>query len=398
MTSGDVAIVGAGVKAPGGTSVEELWRCVGAGRSTARRYPGLPDVLVCQVDSFDPGAYLSPVQARRLDRAGQLAVAAATDALDHLKPPAPHRCAVVVGTGFGSATTWEREHEQLLTGGQRALGPLTVPMVMPSAAASALSMRFGFTGPALTVSAACASGAVAIGEGMELLRRGAADLVLAGGVDAMVTYGVLSAFLKLDALSRQDGCRPFDAERDGFVLGEGAGVVVLLRAEDARAQGLDVLGVLAGHGQSSDAHHLVAPDPEGRGALRCMQAALADAGLSADDVGHVNAHATGTVAGDLAEAHALTRLFGGRPVPVTAVKGTTGHLVGGSGAVEAIVTALSLARGVVPAVAGLRKVEDAIDLDVVAGLPRQLPPRPALTTSFGFGGANAALVLRAGQG
>ena len=420
----DVAIVGAGVKTPAGYTVEELWVNLCEGVTTARRFederfPAGVAVLASRADGFDAARYLTATQARRLDRAGQLAVAAAQDALDQFgrcgdagqgdaaQRPQPERCAVAVGTGFGSAITWEREHEHLLTGGLRSLYPLTVPMLMPSGTAAALSLRFGFTGPARTICAACASGAVAIGEAMELLRRGAADLVLAGGVDAMVTYGVVAAFLKLDVMSRrvdapEQACRPFDAERDGFVLGEGAGFVVLQRAEDARAQRREILGILAGHAESSDAHHLVAPDPAGRSAHRCMAQALADAGLSSQDVAHVNAHATGTVTGDLAEAQALRRLFDEWParsarsapsVPVTAVKGTTGHLVGGSGAVEAIVTALSVARELVPPVAGLRKVDDGIDLDVVQDLPRSVPAGPALTTSFGFGGANAALVL-----
>ncbi len=407
MTSGrDVAVVGVGVKAPGGTTVGELWESVFAARPTAEPYrderlPPDAAVLVSRVAGFDPAAYFSAVERRRLDRALQLALAAARDAVDDVEGsgwPPPERRAVVCGVGFGAAATWEEQHGRLLDGGLRALAPLTVAMVMPSAAASLLSLRHEIRGPSLTVSAACASGAMAVGQAVELLRNGTADVVLAGGLDSMVSYGVLCAFLKLDVMSRRVdrpdlASRPFDADRDGFVMGEGAGFLVLQRTADALAQGRRIIARVTGHAQTSDAHHLVAPDPDGEGALRCMRAALADAGVSPGDVGSVNAHATGTVVGDLAEGRALDRLLRGRPVPVTAVKATTGHLVGGSGAVEAVLAALSASRGAVPPIAGLCRPDPAIPLDLVAGHARHVEPSPVLSTSFGFGGANACLVL-----
>jgi 3-oxoacyl-[acyl-carrier-protein] synthase II len=356
---------------------------------------------VCRVSGFDPAAQLTPIELRRLDRSHALAIGAAADALGQCAAlPEPARRAVVCGVGLGAASTYEEQASRLLAQGVRGLSPLTIPMVMPSSVAAHLSLRFGLGGPCLTVSAACASGAAAIGEGVELLRRGAADVVLAGGVDSLVGYGAMCCFMRLDAMSRNVGCpdlasRPFDADRDGFVMGEGAGFVVLQRLEDISASGPEPLGLVLGHASSADAHHLVAPSPDGEGAVRCMALALADAGVQPRDLAHVNAHGTSTVLNDRAEAAALAALFDGACPPVTAVKGSTGHMIAGSGAVEAIVSLISLRHRVVPPVAGLRTVDPDFDLDVVQVTPRDGPPGYALSNSFGFGGANTALVLAA---
>ena len=399
-----VAVVAAGLKTPGGNTPDELWESLCGARSYAERFEDerLPDdvpILVGRVSGFDPAAYLTTVEVRRLDRAHQLAVGAAQDAVDQLvgPMPAPERCAVVCGVGLGATATYETQHANLLTGGLRHLNPLTIPFVMPSAAASLLSLRFGFQGPCLTVSTACASGTTAIGEAVELLRRGAADLVLAGGVDSMVTYNALCSFLRLDVMTRtvdepELASRPFDVDRDGFLMAEGAGFLVLRRRADLAADD-PLLGCVLGYGASSDAHHLVAPAVGGAGALRAMSAALADAGIGPESVNHVNAHGTSTRLNDLVEAQALSRLFTGAPPPVTATKGTTGHMIGGSGAVEAIVTLWSLREGLAPPVAGLRHVDPEVDLDVVTRGPRKLAAGYGLTNSFGFGGSNAVLVL-----
>jgi len=401
-----VAVVGAGVKTPAGNSVDELWGNLCAARPSAEvfsddRLPPGTAALVCRVSGFDPAAYLTPVEARRLDRSHALAIGAAADALGQCgELPDPARRAVVCGIGLGAASTYEEQASRLLQQGLRGLSPLTIPMVMPSSVAAHLSLRFGFAGPCVTVSAACASGAAAIGEGVELLRRGAADIVLAGGVDSLVGYGAMCCFLRLDAMSRNVSCpelasRPFDADRDGFVMGEGAGFVVLQRPQDVPASGPEPLGLILGHGSCADAHHLVAPSPDGEGAARCMALALADAGVHPRDLGHVNAHGTSTVLNDRAEAAALGALFAGSCPPVTAVKGSTGHMIAGSGAVEAIVSLVSLRRRLVPPVAGLRTIDPGLDVDVVQGTPREGPPGYALSNSFGFGGANTALVLAA---
>jgi 3-oxoacyl-[acyl-carrier-protein] synthase II len=401
-----VAVTGVGVKTPAGDGVGELWENLCAGRPSAEvftddRLPSATAALVCRVNGFDPAAYLTPVEVRRLDRSHALAIGAAADALGQCgELPVPDRRAVVCGIGLGAAATYEEQVSRLLGQGVRGVSPLTIPMVMPSSVAAHLSLRFGFAGPCVTVSAACASGAAAIGEGVELLRRGAADLVLAGGVDSLVNYGAMCCFMRLDAMSRNVSCpglasRPFDADRDGFVMGEGAGFVVLQRIEDAAASGTEPLGLVLGHASNADTHHLVAPSPDGAGAIRCMELALADAGAQPGDVAHVNAHGTSTVLNDRAEAVALTALFAGSCPPVTAVKGSTGHMIAGSGAVEAIVSLISLQHRLIPPVAGLRAIDPDFDLDVVQGTPREGPPGYALSNSFGFGGANTVLVLAA---
>jgi 3-oxoacyl-[acyl-carrier-protein] synthase II len=402
-----VAIVGMGVSTPAGNTVDALWDALTAGRPHARpfhdhRLPAGADALVATVDGLAPDAYLSPVEARRLDRVHLLAVKAAQDALDACGGawPPPERCAVACGVGFGAAAYFETQLSGLLTGGLRGLSPLTVPVAMPSSIASHLSLRHGFRGPSVTVSAACASGAAAIAEGVELIRRGAADLVIAGGGDSLVHYGAMCAFMRLDVMSRriddpEHASRPFDAERDGFVMGEGSGFVVLSRPADALAHGREVLGLVLGHASTSDAHHLVAPPPDGAGALACMRLALADADVDSTAVGHVNAHGTSTVLNDLAEAAALETLFRDSMPPVTAVKGSTGHLIAGSGAVEAIVAVESVRRRSAPPVAGLRMIDPEISVDVVIGSARRLADGPALSNSFGFGGANTSLVIGA---
>jgi 3-oxoacyl-[acyl-carrier-protein] synthase II len=306
----------------------------------------------------------------------------------------------VCGVGLGAAAIQEEQHARLLEHGLKAISPLAIPTMMPSALTALLSLRFGFTGACLTVSTACASGATAIAHGVELLRADAADLVLAGGADSLLTYSALAGFVRLDVMSRQTDCpelasRPFDQDRDGFVMGEGAGFIVLQRAADLTSGGRHVFGYVLGQASTADAFNLVAPCPDGKGALACMRRALADAGVTVDDLSHVNAHGTSTVPGDCSEAIALSSLAHGACLPVTAVKGTTGHLIAGSGAVEAIVTLRSLQTRLVPPVAGLRQIDSTISLDVVRDVPRAIGTGPALSNSFGFGGMNTALVLGA---
>jgi 3-oxoacyl-[acyl-carrier-protein] synthase II len=403
-----IAVVGAGLKAPGGLTIDELWASVCSGRSTAEpfldaRLPPDARVLVSRVHRFDPGEYCSAVEQRRLDRTHQLALAAAQDAIDSYgedRPPG-HRCAIVCGVGLGAAAIHEEQFSRLLVQGFRGISPLAIPLMMPNAIASLLSLRFGFRGPCVTVSTACASGATAIAEGVEILRRNAADLVLAGGADSLLSYSALAGFLRLDVMSRnvahpECASRPFDQERDGFVMGEGAGFVVMQRASDARASGRPLLGAVVGGASTADAYNLVAPSADGSGALACMRAALDDAGLTTAEVSHVNAHGTSTVSGDLSEALAVRALFPDGAPPVTSVKGTTGHLVGGSGVVEAIVTLRTLETGLVPPIAGLCRADPQITLDLVQSVPRAIRPGPALSNSFGFGGMNTTLVLSRG--
>lgn len=408
MPGEPIAVIGVGVRAPGSASADELWEALCHGRSTARPYrdvrlPKSSRVLTCAVDDFDPADHLSAVEVRRLDRCHHLAIAAADDAMRAVPDPHPdpERCATVCGVGFGATATWEEQHTRLLGMGLRALSPLTLPLVMPNSVGAHLSIRYGFRGPCVTVSSACASGAAAIGEGVELLRRGAADLVLAGGADAMLTYNAICSYLRLDAMSRnvdepELASRPFDLNRDGFVLAEGAGFVVLQRTRDAHADGRPVIGTILGHASNADAHHIVAPMPGGGGALHCMRLALRDAGVTAADVAHVNAHGTSTRLNDAAEAAALFDLFDGAVPPVSAVKATTGHMIGGSGAVEAIVALMSAQRRTAPPIAGLRDLDPACAVDAVRDRPRRLAPHGVvLSNSFGFGGSNTCLVVDA---
>jgi 3-oxoacyl-[acyl-carrier-protein] synthase II len=402
------AVVGMGIRAPGGLSVGGLWGDVCAARTHAEPYaderlPADVQVLVSRVAGFDPSAYLAAADVRRFDRVHHLAAAAATDAMATVTGdlPPPERRAVVVGTGHGGGATYEEQLVRLLRDGLRAVSPLTLPVVMLGSVAAHLSIRYGIRGPSITVSTACASGAMAIGEGVELLRRGAADIVLAGGVDAPLTYNVLSGFLRLDAMSRNvrdpaHASRPFDAERDGFVLAEGAGFVVLEREADAQRCGRDVLGTVHGYGSTADAHHLVAPPEDGDGALRCMRAALADARIPPSEVTHVNAHGTSTVLNDRTEARALSTLFDGTPPPVTSIKGTTGHPIGAAGAIEAIIAIASARHRLAPPVAGLCTPDPELDLDLVRDRPRPIADGPVLSNSFGFGGVNVSLVVGAG--
>jgi 3-oxoacyl-[acyl-carrier-protein] synthase II len=402
-----IAVVGIGVKTPAGLTVDELWTALCAGRTCAEPYvderlPRDARVLVCRAERFEAGLYLTSVEQRRFDRAHQLGVGAAQDAIDSCASTAPSadRCAIVCGVGLGAAAFQEEQYARLIGAGAHAISPLAIPLMMPSAMAALLSLRFDYQGPCLTVSAACASGATAIAEGVELLRRGAADRVLTGGFDAMLTYSALAGFLRLDVMSRRADApdlasRPFDEARDGFVMGEGAGFVVLERESDARAGGSRIAGFVAGHASTADAHNLVAPSAAGEGALACMRRALEDADLTVADVAHVNAHATGTTQGDLSEALALMALFGEDGPPVTAVKGTTGHLIAASGAVEAIVTLRSLASRLAPPIAGLRRIDSRMRIDAVQAAPRAIGPGAALSNSFGFGGMNTTLVMTA---
>jgi len=270
--------------------------------------------------------------------------------------------------------------------------------MMPNATAGVISMRFGFTGPALCIATACAAGTNAIGEGMRLIRDGSADVVLAGGAEFPITPITLAAFARMGALSSRNddpkrASRPFDINRDGFVIAEGAAFMVLESLERAQARGAQVYGEVAGYGRNADAYHITAPSPGGTGAAACMQQAIDDAGLQPAEIGHVNAHGTSTDLNDAAEAEAIRKVFGDESPPVTSSKGVFGHMIAGAGAAEAVVALLSLRDGVVPPTANFEQPGEDIALDIVAGEARQVGSRPVLSNSFGFGGHNATLVL-----
>ena len=347
--------------------------------------------------AFDPEAAMSAKAARRADRFTQLAVAAAAQACDEAGLPGgvePERLGVLVGTGVGGLMTLQEECRAWLEGGDRAVSPHFVPMMMPNAAAGTIAMDLGAHGPGFSVSSACASGAHALGEAKRMIERGEADAVVAGGAEAALTGLCLAAFARMGALSREGVSRPFDARRDGFVMGEGAGVLVLEREEHARARGATVHGVLAGYGASNDAFHITQPDEEGRGAAQAMRAALADAGASAADTGYVNAHGTSTPYNDRIETRAIHAVFNGGAPPVSSTKSAIGHLLGAAGAVEAVATLGALQRGVRPPTLNFEQADPDCDLDYVPDGSREAPDLTlALSNSFGFGGQNACLAF-----
>ena len=411
-----VVVTGLGAVTPLGVGVDELWRGLLDGRHGIRELDGeefaeLP-VRVAGTVPVDPAELLPRQAARRMNRAAQFAVLAAREAWGDAGFVAggtresgldPERVGVSLGAILGDASVLVGGDRKLRDKGPRGVSPLTTPMTVPSQAASQVSLDLHITGEARTVTAACASGTEAIGAAIDRIRYGRVDIALAGGAEAVVTPAIMASFAAMRALSTRglaDGSspsRPFGRDRDGFVNGEGAGVLVLEAEEHARARGARIYCEAAGWGLSADAHHMAAPDPSGAGVALAVRRAVRDAGGHVVDVVHVNAHATATVEGDLAEAEALRAVFGRRNVPVTAVKGHLGHLQGAAGGVEAVVTVLSLHHGVVPATVGVAgELDDSIGLDVVAGVARELPGRGdlALSNSFGFGGHNAVLALR----
>lgn len=399
-----VVVTGAGVKVPGGNDVATFWERVRAGRSAAgpiTRFDAsaLPVRIAAEVTDYDATDYLGPKEPRRLDRFTQLAYGAAADALEAAGEIAanPDRCGVIAATGIGGLDTLEANLHTYWTRDPMRVSPFFVPMMMPNAAAGLISMRTGWTGPNLCVATACASGTNGIGEGARLIRDGTSDVVLAGGSEATIDGPAIAAFARMGALSKRNeepanASRPFDAERDGFVMGEGGAYVVLESLEHANGRGADILGEVLGYGRNADAYHITAPAPGGAGAVACMELALADAGLDAGDVAHVNAHGTATELNDLAESEAVGKVFGEAAPLVTSIKGVTGHLIGAAGAAEAIISLYSAREGIAPRTANFEQTGDGITANVSAE-ERSFPAGPVLSNSFGFGGHNATLVV-----
>ncbi|MEX1163319.1 MAG: beta-ketoacyl-[acyl-carrier-protein] synthase family protein [Nitriliruptor sp.] len=411
----EVVVTGLGLVTPAGRGVTDAWNGVLAGKSAAAPHElllaaGTPVTIACAAPAFDADAELGRGSNRRLDRFTHLALLAAREAVQHagltdggdpdrITATDGDRVGVVLGSGIGGAETWAEEYPRYIEKGPGRVSPMFVPKMLSNTAAGTVAIRTGARGPNLTVNTACAAGASAIHVARDLIRSGAADVVVAGGVEAGITGLAVSAFAQMGALSRNpdaaSASRPFDVDRDGFVMGEGAGVLVLESAAHAAARGGQVLALIAGAGASADAHHATAPPEDGGGAILAIRRAIEDAGLDVDDIGHVNAHGTSTPLNDVAEARALRAVFGAAldGVAVTSTKGVTGHLLGAAGAVEAAFAVLALRDGLVPPTANLTHQDPEIDLDVVAGSPREVALDAVLSTSMGFGGQNAALVL-----
>lgn len=405
-----VVVTGLGAITPCGLSIDTMWKqiCHGvSGISTIGRFDtaNFPVRIAGEVHDFHPEAYLDKREIRRTDRFVQFAIAASQQAVDHaglkITESESDRVGVYIGTAFGGLESLEAVHIQLLEKGPNRVSPLFPAIVLGNLAAGQVSIRFGAGGPNNSSVTACAAGAHSIGEAFHLIVRGAADVMIAGGTEAVITPLAVSAFSNMRALSTrndapQEASRPFDQDRDGFVMAEGAGVLILEDFHHARHRGAQVYAEIVGYGSASDAYHLTAPCPDGAGAARCMRNAIQDAGLSPDAVDYINAHATSTPAGDVAETEGIKAVFKARAhaIPISATKSMTGHLLGAAGAVESILTILALHHGILPPTINYQHADPECDLDYVPNQARQVPIRTAMCNAFGFGGTNASLVFR----
>ena len=392
-----VAVTGIGVIAACGIGKEAFWD--GLLHTT-------PGDASRRIEMFDPEPYFDNAkEVRRADRFQQLAVAAATMAIRDAGGDTatfggglnadPARSGVMVATGVGGLETLEEQIQVRLEKGERRVSPFLVPMMMPNAAAAAVSMRFGFQGPCEAVVTACAAGTHALGNAARLIATGVTDVMLAGGSESAMTATSMAGFRNMTALSSSGFSRPFDSRRDGFVMAEAAGVLVLEEMEHARARGATIYAELLGSASTADAHHITAPAPGGGGAVRCMELALLDSGVSAAEVRHVNAHGTSTPLNDAAEAEALAKVFGSPGPAVTSTKGVTGHALGAAGAIEGAALALSIFHRLIPPTRGTsaETIDPEIHLDLVLDVPRPWSPGVSMSNSFGFGGHNGSIVM-----
>jgi 3-oxoacyl-[acyl-carrier-protein] synthase II len=404
-----VVITGFGLLTPIGKDPEAFWSGLVAGKSGVRSITrfdpsGYPTTIAAEIDGFDPLDYMDRKEARRMDRFAQYGLAAARQALERsglkIEGQEAERVGVMVGTGSGGLDMIQREYARVLTQGPNRLSPYLAPAMLANMASGEIAVATGARGISAAVVTACATGSSCIGEGMRAIQHGTADVVLAGGAEAPITPLGLAAFSKIRALSRrnddpQRACRPFDRDRDGFVAGEGAGVVVLEEADHARRRGATIYAELVGYGSSTDAYHITAPDPEGAGAVRAMRLAFADAGMTPDQVEYINAHGTGTRFNDAIEAAAIKKVFGerARHIPINSIKSMIGHLLGAAGAVELIASIQALQHGIIPPTLNCDHPEDS-DLDFVPHWARRRDIRAAMSNSFGFGGHNVSLIIK----
>ena len=409
MSKTRVVVTGLGATTPLGGDVPSTWEALLAGKSGVRL---LPEGVLTSVNvkfaatiAVEPSEVMKPVEIRRLDRSEQFAVISAREAwIDAGSPEVDHeRLGVVVASGIGGVTTMLEQYDILREKGARLVSPHTVPMLMPNGPAANVGLEFKAQAGVHTPVSACASGAEAIGYAMEMIRLGRADIVIAGGVEAAVHELPMAGFAAMKALSTRNddptrASRPYDKDRDGFVLGEGGGILILESLEHAQARGAKIYCELAGQGLTSDGYHIAAPDPSGSGVTRAVKFALRDSGVDLSEVVHLNAHATSTPAGDVAEANALTAALGEHMshVAVSATKSMTGHLLGGAGAIESVFVVLALKHRLAPPTINIENLDDAVKVDVVRDVPRPLPTGPiaAINDSFGFGGHNVVLIFK----
>jgi 3-oxoacyl-[acyl-carrier-protein] synthase II len=404
-----VVITGLGAVTPVGNDVPTMWSNLlagkgGAGPITLFDAAAFKTKFACEVKDFDAGALIGKKDARRMDRFTQLAVVAAQQALQDsalvVNADNTARIGVYIGSGIGGIGTMEAELRQLMTKGPDRVSPFLVPMMLPDTAAGQVAIQFGLRGPNMAIVTACASGNNAIGEATECIRRGAADVMVSGGAEAGVTPLAVAGFNSMTAISTRNDApeiasRPFDKERDGFVIGEGAGMLVLEELGQAVARGAKIYGEILGYGATADAYHITAPEENGAGAVRAMQAALQQAGLQPDQIDYINAHGTSTPLNDKSETQAIKTVLGEAAyrIPISSTKSMTGHLLGAGGAVEAVICARVLTDAMIPPTINYEHPDPACDLDYVPNTARPAAIKTIMSNSFGFGGHNAVLIF-----
>lgn len=404
-----MVVTGLGAVTPLGIGVEKTWKALCAGESGVGRISrfdptGYPVQIAAEVNDFNPADFIDKKEIKKMDIFIHYAVGASQMAVDDaglkISDENADRVGVYIGAGIGGLPAIEHYHKILLEKGADRVSPFFIPMVIINLASGQVAIRFGARGPNSCAVTACATGNHCIGDAFRIIQRGEADVMLAGGTESAITPLCLSGFAAARALSRrndepQRASRPFDRDRDGFVLGEGAGVLVLEELETARRRGARIYSELVGYAMTSDAYHITAPPDDGYGAARCMELAITDAGVAKDDVGYINAHATSTFA-DKIETKAIKQVFGERAyrIPVSSTKSMTGHLLGAAGGVEAIFSVLAIHRGMVPPTINLDHPDPECDLDYVPGKPRPTAVSVALSNAFGFGGVNSCLLFK----
>ncbi|HEX9571619.1 MAG TPA: beta-ketoacyl-ACP synthase II [Burkholderiales bacterium] len=410
MSRRRVVVTGLGIVCPIGNAVAEAWSSVLAGKSGISRITrfdaaALSSQIAGEVKNFDVAAYLSPKEARRMDRFIHLGLAAGVQAIKdsgiQVTEANAVRIGVNIGSGIGGLPMIEDTHNDVLKGGPRKISPFFIPSTIINMISGNLSIMFGLKGPNLAMVTACTTSTHCIGEAGRLIEYEDCDVMVAGGAEATITLLAVGGFAAARALSTRNddpatASRPWDKDRDGFVLGEGAGVLVLEELEHAKKRGATIYAELAGYGMSGDAYHMTAPQEDGEGAARCMENALRNAGLNREDIDYINAHGTSTPLGDLAETVAVKRCFGehAKKLAISSTKSMTGHLLGAAGGVEAIFSALAVHHQVAPPTANLFNQDPACDLDYVPNTARRMPMRTALSNSFGFGGTNGTLIFK----
>ncbi|MYA29506.1 MAG: beta-ketoacyl-ACP synthase II [Nitrospira sp. SB0666_bin_27] len=408
-----VVITGLGAVTPLGVGVDKTWHAVCAGQSgigpVTRFDPsGYPCRIAAEVKDFDPADHIEKKEIKKMDTFIQYAMAASREAVDDagltITSDTAERVGVYIGAGIGGLPAIEQYHRVLQDKGPGRVSPFFIPMVIVNLASGQVAIRFGAKGPNSCAVTACATGNHCIGDACRIIQRGEADVMLAGGTESTICPLALAGFAAAKALSRrnddpQRASRPFDRDRDGFVIGEGAGVLVLEELEHAQQRGAKMYGELVGYAMTSDAYHITAPPDDGAGAVDCIEKAIHDAGIPKATIGYVNAHATSTFA-DKVETQALKTVFGDHAarLPVSSTKSMLGHLLGAAGGVEAVVTTLALYHGLLPPTINLENPDPECDLDYIPGQARQVPIEAALSNAFGFGGVNACLVIKSTQG